>query len=94
MGVGAGGGVWAHLLGDGIKAGVVVLLSLLAGFFTAFPLGWAPGAIFLPWPLGRLLGEKIFTSRSKDWMVSLEPGFLSRFGQEYLEGQFLPLKAG
>ena len=39
VGMGAGGGVWARLLGDGIKAGVVVLLSLLAGFFTAFPLG-------------------------------------------------------
>ena len=61
MGMGVGGGVWACPLEEGVKAGVVVLMSLLGGFFTALPLAWELGAMFSRWLSFQGLGGRVGT---------------------------------
>lgn len=94
MGMGVGGGVWPCPLDVGVNAGVVVLVSLLVGFFTALPLACELGAMLLPWPLRGLLGEKFSPLVPRVWWSRWNRVFLARFVQERLEGRFLPLEAG
>ena len=76
----------------GVKAGGVVLLSLLTGFFRVLTPCKGVGGHFCLAGAGGLLGVKIFHPRCEGRKIVCSRVFWGRFVQTYLRGRFLPLR--